>query len=244
MIEIPKDQLYVSLKDTYNKDLFNKDTSLKDTYNKDTYIEDISINSTCNKDKCIETCNKDTSINLNNEVYNNIYFTTQELFILKSFEIFYNENNFIIFIKILKSTSLSIRLIDYFITKYSKNNKIIIKNNFNIFNSYKQQLKLFQKKYFDPFSRGERIPFFINNNYIITTIGQLNFFKWFIYNNIHNYVINNYLIIEKDMINNNKNKKTNINKEKIKKIKIYKNINQTFNININYKSSNNIVNFF
>jgi hypothetical protein len=205
MIEIPKDQLYVSLKDTYNKDLFNKDVSINSTCNKDISInstcnKDISINNTCNKDKCIETCNKDTSINLNNEVYNNIYFTTQELFILKSFEIFYNENNFIIFIKILKSTSLSIRLIDYFITKYSKNNKIIIKNNFNIFNSYKQQLKLFQKKYFDPFSRGERIPFFINNNYIITTIGQLNFFKWFIYNNIHNYVINNYLIIEKDMI--------------------------------------------
>lgn len=186
---------------------------------------------------------KNTSINnLNNEVYNNIYFTTQELFILKSFEIFYNENNFVIFIKILKSSSLSIRLIDYFITKYSKNNKIIIKNNFNIFNSYKQQLKLFQKKYFDPFSRGERIPFFINNNYIITTIGQLNFFKWFICNNIYNYVINNYLIIEKDMINNNKYKKNNINKEKIKKIKIYKNINPTFNINYNL-SNNNIVNF-
>lgn len=169
---------------------------------------------------------KNTSINnLNNEVYNNIYFTTQELFILKSFEIFYNENNFVIFIKILKSSSLSIRLIDYFITKYSKNNKIIIKNNFNIFNSYKQQLKLFQKKYFDPFSRGERIPFFINNNYIITTIGQLNFFKWFISKKIYDYVKYNHLIIENDMNKKNKNDKKKIKNIQDKNIKLKKNNN-------------------
>ena len=44
----------------------------------------------------------------------------------------------------------------------------------------KNQLKAYSKKYFDPFGRGDRIPFFSNNTCIITTIGQLNFYKWFI----------------------------------------------------------------
>jgi len=181
-------------------------------------------------------------LSLNNEVINNIYFTTQELLILKNLELFYNEDNFDIFIKILKSYILSIRLIDYFITKFSKNNKIYIKNNFNIFNSYKQHLKIYQKKYFDPFSRGDRIPFFVNKNLIITTIGQLNFFKWFISNDIHLYMFTNHFIIEKEMINNNKIKKNTLPKEKkIKNIKLNKNIliNQTISI----KSTNNIVKF-
>lgn len=99
---------------------------------------------------------------------------------------------------IVKLQRISIRLIDHFITKHCKLEQMFI-NNIKIYLSYKQQLKMFQKTYFDPFSRGLRIPFIQDNYCFITTIGQLNFFKWLIENNIHTYIINNVKSIEATM---------------------------------------------
>ena len=171
------------------------------------------------------------STKLNQEIFNNIEITSQENMIIKSLEKFYEDiNNINLFIPIINSQSkISIRLIDYFITKYSKNNKINYKikdNNvetiFNIYTSYKQQLKAFQKKHFDPFSRGDRIPYFMGDNYIITTIGQLNFFRWFISKKIYEYIIENQELIEYDM--NKKNKlEYKIKKKPIKKYTNYAN---------------------
>lgn len=177
--------------------------------------------------------------NLNQDIFKSINITSQEHMIIKSFSNFYD--NLIIvklFIPILNSNSkISIRLIDYFVTKYSKYNKInykIIENNtevqFNVYTSYKQQLKAFQKKHFDPFSRGDRIPYFLGDTCIITTIGQLNFFKWFISKKIYDYVIKNHIIIENDMNRKNKNDKKIKNiQDKITKIK--KNNNYIINKN-------------
>ena len=59
----------------------------------------------------------------------------------------------------------------------------------NVYNSYKSQLKAYSKKRFDPFCRRERIKFINHNNdEIITTAGQLNFFRWVIENNILDYI--------------------------------------------------------
>ena len=101
----------------------------------------------------------DNAVKLNKQVFENIQITSQENMILKSMEHFYtNNNNVILFMNIISIESgMSIRLIDYFVTKYSKINKIIYKFNdetVNVYASYKQQLKAFQKKHFDPFSRG------------------------------------------------------------------------------------------
>jgi hypothetical protein len=150
-----------------------------------------------------------TSIELNKEVFDNIQITSQENMILKSLEKFYIiDENINLFMNIVNTNShISIRLIDYFITKYSKNHNVIYKyndENINIYTSYKQQLKAFQKKHFDPFSRGDRIPYFMGNICIITTIGQLNFFRWFLSRNVLDYIINNQAFIEHDM--NHKNK--------------------------------------
>jgi hypothetical protein len=89
---------------------------------------------------------------------NNIQISLQENVIIKSFEKFYeNSENVNKFIPIINSESnISIRLIDHFITKYCKKNKIIYKlnnsedneQNFNVFISYKQQLKTYKKKVF------------------------------------------------------------------------------------------------
>ena len=167
------------------------------------------------------------STRLNQEVLKNIQITSHENSIMKSLEKFYeNQDNILLFIPIVNSESkISIRLIDHFVTKFSKANKISykliengIEQTFNVHTSYKQQLKQFQKKYFDPFSRGDRIPYFINDICIITTIGQLNFFKWFINKNIHEYILENHVIIENDMNQKNrmiiKNKQTKIHKPK------------------------------
>jgi hypothetical protein len=172
------------------------------------------------------------STKLNHEVFKNIQITSQENMIVKSLEKFYEDGVSIqLFIPIVNSESkISIRLIDYFVTKYSKNHKINYKlkendveQTFNVHTSYKQQLKAFQKKHFDPFSRGDRIPYFISDNCVITTIGQLNFFKWFISKKVYNYVEDNYNIIEEDMNRKNKNEKTKIKITKEPKIKkIYK----------------------
>ena len=157
------------------------------------------------------------STKLNNEVFKNIQITSLENMIIKSLEPFYEDDYGInLLISIINFESkISIRLIDHFITKYSKNNKINYKlkeNNveqtFNIFTSYKQQLKAFQKKHFDPFSRGDRIPYFMGDKCVITTIGQLNFFKWFISKKVYEYVLMNHDLIEWDMNNRNKNEKT------------------------------------
>lgn len=115
---------------------------------------------------------------------------------------------------------LSLRIIDWFVTNYSKKYNIFYEiykddnNNlsfnesekfhkqFNTYQSYKSQLKSFSKKKFDPFCRRERINFNLNDNKSIeTTIGQLNFFKWAIENLIIDYIKDNYKVIEEDMNN-------------------------------------------
>ena len=114
------------------------------------------------------------------------------------------------------NTKVSLRIIDWFVTNYSKKNNIILDNysekddkilQFNIFLKYKSQLKAFSKKQFDPFCRRERIHFYYNTDkYIITTIGQLNFFRWAIENKVLDYIEDNLNDIEIDM-------NTNIKKE-------------------------------
>jgi hypothetical protein len=104
------------------------------------------------------------------------------------------------------SNDISLRIIDWFITNYSKKYNIILSNNNNnrfvVFLDYKSQLKAYSKKYFDPFCRRERIEFNIfDKEQIITTVGQLNFFKWIIQNNIIKYITENLADIELDMHN-------------------------------------------
>ena len=87
---------------------------------------------------------------------------------------------------------------------------------FNIYYSYKTQLKSYSKKQFDPFCRRDRLEFKINNDSIISTVGQLNFFKWAINNSVLDYINIHYKEIENDMniCYNNINKIKESNKRK------------------------------
>lgn len=122
---------------------------------------------------------------------------------------FGNGNNIDHMLPIIKGDSkISLRIIDWFVTNYAKKKDIsyVIKRNGNeteqfiVHSSYKAQLKAYSKKQFDPFCRRERIPFEYNKgNTITTTVGQLNFFRWAIENNVLSHIQKNLSDIEDDM---------------------------------------------
>lgn len=104
------------------------------------------------------------------------------------------------------SHAVSLRLIDWFVTNYCKKNNIeLVKTRsvsakYNIYVDYRSQLKAFSKHNFDPFRRRDRIKYyFTNDNFITTTVGQLNFFKWAIENGIVDYIECHHEDIERDM---------------------------------------------
>jgi hypothetical protein len=128
-----------------------------------------------------------------------------------------------------QESRVSLRLIDWFVTNYSKKNNTIItreKNNnvvhFNVYLSYRAQLKAYSKQLFDPFRRRDRITFYFDaDKSIETTIGQLNMFRWIIQNDILDYINNHLDEIENDMIQtqkSNMNKKNNDENIKVKAI--------------------------
>jgi len=87
---------------------------------------------------------------------------------------------------------LSLRIIDWFVTKYSRKSFIRYPLNgqeFLVYLSYKGQLKAYSKQYFDPNCRRERIMFKIPDyDQFMTTIGKLNFFRWALESKILDYI--------------------------------------------------------
>jgi hypothetical protein len=66
--------------------------------------------------------------------------------------------------------------------------------------NYKNQLKAYSKKLFDPFCRRERISFQIpGHEAFLTTVGKLNFFRWAIEKGILDYIKGHQTEIEKEM---------------------------------------------
>lgn len=133
---------------------------------------------------------------------------------------------------------LSLRLIDWFVTHYSKSSNVIYwvdKTSYqifeeypyeladnkqykriNIYMDYRAQLKSYAKINFDSFRRHNRITFILDlqqNKFIETTVGQLNFFRWIFKNGILDYIDCHYDYIYQDMVDNNiliKNKNTSL----------------------------------
>jgi len=174
-------------------------------------------------------------IKLNSSSHNRIsnIYCKQDLLMISLSEYFSNNKSLENVLDIINGTSnISLRLIDWFVTNYCKRKNIIydieqndMKTKFIVHLNYKTQLKSFSKKQFDPFKRDSRIEFeYKDNNSVITTIGQLNFFRWAIKSNIITYIEANYKEIEKDM--NTFSKKEN----KVKKNRRKKNINKKINI--------------
>lgn len=120
-------------------------------------------------------------------------------------EFYKDESNLQKLLLIVKGQSaISLRILDWFVTNYAKKKVIIYDLNEDeyviVYNDYKSQLNSYYKKQFDPFCRHERICFYYDDdNHIVTTIGQLNFFRWAIEKDIIGYVEKNLDDIENDM---------------------------------------------
>jgi hypothetical protein len=135
------------------------------------------------------------------------------------------------------ATNISLRIMDWFVTNYSKKHYTVYdligtggsggtgsgagtgtvsvsgagapSKRFKVYVDYKLKLRAYSKKRFDPFCRWDRINVpYKNGTYIQTTLGQLNFFKWAIENEVIRYIQDNYSAIEADMnIRNNTSRK-------------------------------------
>ena len=142
-------------------------------------------------------------------------YATQNNLLLNTLNDFYQkDNNIDKMLSIINGQSkISLRLVDWFVTNYSKKHFVIYSLNdsrFKVYDDYKLKLRAYSKKRFDPFCRWDRIIIPYNNTSSIqTTIGQLNFFKWALENKIVDYIEEYYEDIEKDMNARNSSSKKN-----------------------------------
>jgi hypothetical protein len=112
-------------------------------------------------------------------------------------------------------SSISLRIVDWFATNYAKQKFTVYDldngSRFKVYTDYKLKLRAYSKKRFDPFCRWERINVpYKDEKYIQTTLGQLNFFKWALENDVIKYIREHYTEIENDMNNRNSTSKRRV----------------------------------
>jgi hypothetical protein len=152
----------------------------------------------------------------NNSTTNSIYTTQNNLLLNNLLKFYAQDDNMDYMLRIINGESkISLRIIDWFATNYAKKYYTLYSihntgRRFKVYVDYKLKLKAYSKKRFDPFCRWDRINVpYKDDKYIQTTIGQLNFFKWALENDVIRYIEENYANIEKDMNNRNSNAKKN-----------------------------------
>lgn len=108
--------------------------------------------------------------------------------------------------------AISLRLLDYTMTNWAKKTRIMIERNtaqgkapLNIFSLYKDWLRFYRRRGFDPFRRRERIFFWAeqaggDRERLDTTVAQLNFLRWADLYGILDYVAAHKEEIEDDMM--------------------------------------------
>ncbi len=176
----------------------------------------------------------------------------QDLLLVSLLKFYSKDGNIELLLPIVKQqTSISLRLLDWLVTNYAKQNDVhypITKNgsvvNFNIWLDYKNQLKAYSKRSFDPFCRRERV-FFNTNNYevkniqsdeikgymkrddgFVTTVGQLSFFRWALQNRVVDFSFDNLAEIESDMLKNADTRKLDKTKKRRELSKIKKGVSK------------------
>lgn len=104
---------------------------------------------------------------------------------------------------------VSLRLLDWLVTNYAKSHPIAYDlpddggavRHYRLYEDYQVQLTANGKRYFDPFQRRARIRFTLvdDGEVIITTLGQLNFFRWALRNDVIGYAVAHVKEIEAHM---------------------------------------------
>lgn len=125
----------------------------------------------------------------------------------------------------------SLRIIEWFVSSYAREKRVIYNLNgipFNVYSSYKdEQMSSYNKKLFDMYRRMPTFNLKVEDRVITTTVAQLNFFNWLMKNKILDYIVNNIDSIKKDLENNKK--------KKVLKKKFFDDVNiSRINITINF----------
>lgn len=132
----------------------------------------------------------------------------------------YNEDNVYItqFMSIVKRKyGMSLRIIDWLVTNYSKSHSLTIETTNiprDLNRDYQKNLNAYNKKNMDPFARRNKITINVSyedgfNEERMTTIGQMNFFRWFIHNKIETILQKERVHIEAHMKKSEKNSRKN-----------------------------------
>ena len=112
----------------------------------------------------------------------------------------------------MQEYAISLRLLDYTMTNWAKKTRIMVEMNtsrgkipWNLFSLYKDWLRFYRRRGFDPFRRRERI--FFSHTFpdgtqetLDTTVAQLNFLRWAEMYGILDYVSAHKEEIEEDMM--------------------------------------------
>ena len=144
-----------------------------------------------------------------------VKIASQEEILMKTLMKFFSKKKYLENMVKIKNgdSNISLRILDWFATRYSDKYKIkypkTTKNRkIFIYFDYKDQVKAYKKKNFDPFCRGEKIILKDKKlGEIETTVGQLNFFRWVFSNNLLDIIEEDLESIKEDM-GKNHNKKS------------------------------------
>ena len=104
------------------------------------------------------------------------------------------------------SFDISLRLLDYCCTNYAKKTRVVICEDgvaVHLFSLYKDWLRHYRRRCFDPFRRRERITFSNprkTEERLDTTVAQLNFLRWADLYKVISYVRFHMHAIEQDMM--------------------------------------------
>lgn len=97
--------------------------------------------------------------------------------------------------------------LDYCCTNYAKKTRVVICENglaVHLFSLYKDWLRHYRRRCFDPFRRRERIMFRTasagEQQWLDTTVAQLNFLRWADIYKVISFVRQNITAIEQDMM--------------------------------------------
>lgn len=195
---------------------FNNLESENDLENKNILTKTSSVSSNTNNKKTNDILEKndileinDDILEINDDIITICDFKKKEKMYYEVLNKFFKgctEKEIDLIIEIIEGKHIiSLRFLDWFVTRYcnlyklsiSVNNSYNKEINFNINISYKAQLKSFRKRHFDPFRRKKKFihDFDKQNRFLLTTIGQLNFFRWALSYDIIKYVENNFKYI-------------------------------------------------
>lgn len=167
----------------------------------------------------MDLCDKNVNTMENPTLVQNVsqQSSTDKLLMMSLSRFYHDDVNMKAVLPYMNNTaSISLRMIDWFVTNYSKKYAVVISQTatfaetvvdfFNVYVNYRAQLKAYSKQQFDPFRRRDRIllQYDEGTKHVQTTVGQLNFFRWLLQNKILDYITLNASTIELDMMHSDR----------------------------------------